>query len=71
MGSKPFWKSLGVLGSIATVLLVGAEGTGYLPSGTQTSIAEALGALVALYGRIRAKDKVTLLAPRGRRPRIA
>lgn len=60
MESKPFWQSVGFWGIAATVLApVGAK-YGFDLSGIEVDIVAVVSALVALYGRWRARRPLSL-----------
>ena len=60
MESKPFWQSLGVLGLMVEAALLAAEKQDILPEGTVLTLAQFGALVVALYGRVRATQSVSL-----------
>jgi len=58
--TKPFWQSLGVVGLMVEAALLTAEKQGILPEGTVLTLAEFAALVVALYGRVRATQAVSV-----------
>lgn len=68
LNGKPAWKSLGILGglmALAPVIDKVLDQTGVLPGGVLGDLMSAttgfVGAMAAIYGRLRAQVKITKL----------